>query len=151
MSLWQCLFFATGWDARCADLILCPVANGLVRKSCNEYWPNFVQVMRMPDQRHLCRTEPKGLVSKIGQIFLSSSSDPIECRIVDLSAAGACLEISTLLDFPHRFEFRHGGLRRFCLLAWKRRYRIGIRFEAPRHRSGGGLSRPSSLRYSKFR
>jgi PilZ domain len=105
----------------------------------------------MPEHRNSHRFEPKGLVAKSGQLFLSPSGDPIECRIVDFSSGGACLETSTQLDLPHRFEFRHGGVRRFCFLAWKRRYRLGITYEAPRHRSAGPLSRPSSTRYSKFR
>ncbi len=105
----------------------------------------------MPEHRSTHRFEPKGLVSKTGQLFVSPSSDPIECKIVDLSPGGACLESSTLLVLPHRFEFRHGGVRRFCVLAWQRRFRFGITFEGSRFRSAGTLSRPSTGSLSKFR
>ena len=110
--------------------------------------PNQVRSLNrtMTDERFSYRVAPKGLVSKMGQVFLSPNGHPIECRVVDLSAGGACLEFSTKINFPQRFEFRHGGLRKFCLLAWQRQFRLGIRFEASRHRTTGNLSRPSSFR-----
>jgi hypothetical protein len=107
--------------------------------------------MHMPEQRRSHRFEPKGLVAKTGQLFLTPSGNPIECSVVDLSSDGACLEMSAVLDFPPRFEFRHGGVRRFCSLAWRRRYRFGITFEGSRNRSAGPLSRPSANRFSKIR
>ncbi len=106
----------------------------------------------MPDDhRYTIRVEPKGLVSKKGQLFLTPSSDPIECLVVDLSAGGACLEMSTQLELPGRFEFRHGGLRRYCRLTWRRGFRFGIKFDGSRHMSTGPLSRPSAFRPSRFR
>jgi PilZ domain len=108
-------------------------------------------VMHMPEHRRSHRFEPKGLVAKTGQIFLSPSGNPIECSVVDLSSDGACLESAAMLDLPNRFEFRHGGVRRFCTLAWRRRFRFGITFEGSRFRSAGSLSRPSGAGFSKFR
>jgi PilZ domain len=112
---------------------------------------NFLWIIRMTEQRRSHRIEPSGLVAKTGQIFLTPSSGPIECRVVDLSSGGACLESSILLDFPQRFEFRHGGVRRYCTLAWKRRYRFGIQFSGSPNRSAGALSRPSTSSFSRFR
>jgi hypothetical protein len=71
---------------------------------------------------------------------------PIECRVVDLSAGGACLELPRAYDLPNRFEFLHGGTKRFCTLAWTRGFRIGVSYDGSISRSSvsGGLSRPKS-------
>ena len=66
----------------------------------------------------------------------------IECRVIDLSAGGACLELGRHYDLPNTFEFIHAGSRRFCYLAWRRGNRLGVSYEAAYQKSGNksGLS-----------
>ena len=76
--------------------------------------------------------------------MLGENAEVIDCRIIDLSSGGACLELSELYDLPKRFEFVHGRTRTICRLAWIRGYRVGIIYEATKQKSmlAGGLSRP---------
>jgi len=100
----------------------------------------------MPDKRRWIRVKPSGLVPRTGRVLLAGSAQVIECRIVDLSAGGACLEFSRLYDLPKRFTFLHGSSRKLCRLAWIRGYRAGIEYEAPEHKAmiAGGLSRTTT-------
>jgi len=90
-----------------------------------------------------------------GRILLGDKGEGIECRIIDLSAGGACLELSKFCDLPQRFEFVHGRVRMVCRLAWSRGCRIGVMYEASKQKSigAGSLSRPttSSSRFSRDR
>src|SRR6476620_11695797 len=98
------------------------------------------------DKRRWFRVSPRGLVPRVGKLFLGPKTTPIECHVVDLSAGGACLELPRSCDLAKRFEFLHGSTRRFCTLAWTRGFRIGISYEGAIQRSSVscGLSRPKS-------
>jgi hypothetical protein len=100
--------------------------------------------MNMPDQRRWPRIEPKGLVAKTAQIFLPPHNDTVECRVIDISAGGARLELPSTRDLPARFEVKHGGVRKLCALVWQRGYRFGIKFEGVPQLATGLLSRKSS-------
>lgn len=98
------------------------------------------------DKRRWFRSSPRGLVPTAGKLLLGPGINPIDCRVVDLSAGGACLELRNTYSFPKRFEFLHGNTKRPCYLAWVRGFRIGICYEGTLQRSSvsGGLSRPKS-------
>lgn len=103
--------------------------------------------MNESDKRRWFRVAPRGLVPRAGKLLVGPNTPPIEVRIVDLSAGGACLEVPRAHALPPRFEFVHGSTRRFCTLAWTRGFRIGISYEGTtiqRSSVSGGLSRPKS-------
>jgi len=70
----------------------------------------------------------------------------IDCRVIDLSAGGACLEVQGYHDLPKKFEFIHGSSRRPCYLAWHRGNRLGISYEEAYQTAGNssGLSRTTT-------
>ncbi len=109
----------------------------------------------MPERRRWFRTKPHGLVQRTGKILFGENAEVIDCRVIDLSAGGACLELPRSYDLPPRFEFLHGRTRTICRLAWIRGYRIGIMYEATKERAmiAGGLSRtrPGVSRLSRER
>jgi hypothetical protein len=97
------------------------------------------------DKRRWFRSSPKGLVPRVGRLLLGPNMQPIDCKVIDLSAGGAQLEFQRHHDLPQRFEFLHGATKRWCTLAWSRGYRVGISYEGStvqRSSVSGGLSRP---------
>ena len=100
----------------------------------------------MAEKRRWIRIKPTGLVPRSGKLLLGEKAQLIECRIVDFSAGGACLELPKYCELPKRFEFINGRTRTFCRVAWARGYRIGIMYEATRQKAmiEGGLSRATT-------
>ncbi|HZP70447.1 MAG TPA: PilZ domain-containing protein [Pseudolabrys sp.] len=101
--------------------------------------------MNGSNKRRWFRVAPKGLVPRTGRLLLGPNTTPIDVKVVDLSAGGACLELNRSYTLPDRFEFIHGATKRFCTLAWSRGFRIGISYEGStiqRSSVSGGLSRP---------
>ena len=97
------------------------------------------------DKRRWFRSTPKGLVPRAARLLLGPNTQPLECKVVDLSAGGAQLEFQRVYDLPPRFEFLHGATKRWCTLAWSRGFRVGISYEGStvqRSSISGGLSRP---------
>lgn len=107
----------------------------------------------MAEKRRWCRVGPKGVVARTGLISLGNKSPAIECRVIDLSAGGACLELPRMHELPKRFEFTHGVTRRVCTLVWVKGIRIGISYEATVQRTVGSLSRssPDASSHSRFK
>jgi hypothetical protein len=85
-------------------------------------------VIKMRDNRRYLRVRPSGLVSKTAKILLAEKSPSIDCHVVDLSAGGACLELSNPGTLPKRFVLFHGGTKKSCLLVWQTGRRFGVTF-----------------------
>ena len=62
------------------------------------------------------------------QIVAGPKLPVIECRLIDYSAGGACLEIFPMVPLPERFELLHGGVRKRSRVVWRRGIRIGVAF-----------------------
>jgi len=79
--------------------------------------------------RRTVRLSPSGLVSKAAKIFADQKgSSVIECRVVDLSPGGACLELMGDVEIPKKFVFLHGGVKKRARLIWRKGYRFGASF-----------------------
>ncbi len=81
----------------------------------------------MPEKRRFLRVAPRGLAPKSGKIF-SGNLPPAECRVVDLSAGGACLELSGAASLPRNFELVVGAVRKKCKVVWRAGWRVGVSF-----------------------
>ena len=67
-------------------------------------------------------------VLKNAQIVLSEKAPKLECAVRNLSAAGACLQVSTTYGIPVNFEVIIEGHRRSCHAVWRTDTKIGIVF-----------------------
>jgi hypothetical protein len=73
------------------------------------------------------RVKPGGRDAK-AQIIVGPKQPVVECRLVDYSRGGACLEIFPAVPVPERFELVHGGVRKKSRVVWRRGVRIGVAF-----------------------
>jgi hypothetical protein len=98
------------------------------------------------DKRRWYRAKPIGSTPRVGKILLGPDIPRVDCRVVDLSAGGACLELLKPYDVPNKFEFLHGSTKRICYLAWRRGLYLGVSYEESYQKSGprGGLTRSTT-------
>jgi hypothetical protein len=85
-------------------------------------------VIKMRDNRRHVRVRPAGLVSKTAKIVVGERAPSINCHVLDLSAGGACLELSNAEALPKRFVLFHGGTKKSCRLVWQAGRRFGVQF-----------------------
>lgn len=81
-----------------------------------------------PENRRFARVRPSGLVSRAAKIIHDPKAPPIDCTIIDLSAGGACLDLTDPGRLPARFVLLHGTTRKSCLVKWRKFRRIGVQF-----------------------
>lgn len=82
----------------------------------------------MRENRRFVRVRPAGLVSRIAKIIADAKAPVVDCNILDLSAGGACLEVSGTAAIPKRFVLFHGGTKRSVTVVWQKGRRIGVRY-----------------------
>jgi len=80
------------------------------------------------DRRRVSRVRPSGLVSKAATVITDAKKPGIACTVLDISAAGAALEVADPERLPKRFALMHGKTRKSCLVVWRRHHRIGVQF-----------------------
>ena len=83
---------------------------------------------RKIENRRYSRIRPSGLVSKTGKLILDPKAPAVDCKVVDLSGGGACLELVRPTQLPRRFMVVHGGTRKHCSLVWQKDLRFGVTF-----------------------
>ena len=81
----------------------------------------------MVEKRRYGRIVPAGLAPKTGKIF-DQKQPVVDCRVIDLSAGGACLEMVDLRPIPKTFELVLGAVRKKCKLVWRDKRRVGVSF-----------------------
>lgn len=87
----------------------------------------------MEERRQLAtgrRASPRRRTSWRARI-VPAAGDPIECRVADISATGAGLEVQVPVPYES-FDLVFDGNahpRRSCRVAWRRPTRIGVKFE----------------------
>ncbi len=84
--------------------------------------------IRGRENRRFTRVRPSGLVSSAANIIVAPGKPAIGCTVIDLSAGGACLDLSDPDRLPSRFVLVHGSTRKNCLVKWKKFRRIGVQF-----------------------
>jgi PilZ domain len=82
----------------------------------------------MHEHRRFQRVRPTGMMAKTGTIFVDMKSPPTACTIVDVSAAGACIEVQGSGAIPQRFIFNYGGVKKTGHVVWQKGRRVGVAF-----------------------
>src|SRR5579864_997129 len=68
------------------------------------------------------------------RIVCDGGSGPQNCRMLDVSAFGAQLELEKAATLPDKFVLllsHDGRLRRQCLVVWRKENTVGIEFKPP--------------------
>ncbi len=63
-----------------------------------------------------------------GKLIVDPKAPVIDCRVVDYSPGGACLEVSPQVKLPTRFELLFGTTRKRCRVVWSAGRRLGVAF-----------------------
>lgn len=82
----------------------------------------------MTHQRRFTRVRPSGRSSDVAKLILDSKAPVVDCKVIDYSPGGACLEISGQIKVPNRFELLYGGTRKRCRVVWSAGRRLGVAF-----------------------
>ena len=78
--------------------------------------------------RRFARVRPTGRISDRAKLIVDPKAPVIDCRVVDYSPGGACLELQAQTKVPTRFELLFGTTRKRCRLVWIAGRRIGVAF-----------------------
>jgi len=78
--------------------------------------------------RRFTRVRPTGRNSDVAKLIVGPKAPVIECRVVDYSPGGACLEIWGQIKLPNRFELLFGGTKKRCRVVWTVGRRLGVAF-----------------------
>jgi hypothetical protein len=77
--------------------------------------------------RRFARVRPPVRNSE-AKLIVGPKTPLIDCRIVDYSPGGACLEICGQAALPNRFELVFGRTRKRCRVVWSAGRRLGVAF-----------------------
>lgn len=78
--------------------------------------------------RRFARVRPTGRISNLAKLIVGPKYPVVDCRVLDYSPGGACLEISTQTKLPNRFELLFGGTKKRCRVVWSAGRRLGVAF-----------------------
>ena len=71
---------------------------------------------------------PTGRNADVAKLIVDPKSPVVDCRVVDYSPGGACLELGGQTKVPNRFELLFGGTKKRCRVVWARGRRLGVVF-----------------------
>jgi hypothetical protein len=79
-------------------------------------------------QRRFARVRPTGRDADLAKLIVDPKTPVINCRVIDYSPGGACIEISGQIKLPDRFELLFGRTRKRCRTVWRTGRRLGVAF-----------------------
>lgn len=78
--------------------------------------------------RRFSRVRPTGRISDAAKVIVGPKDPIIDCKVVDYSPGGACLEVWAQIKLPNRFELVFGGTKKRCRVVWSAGRRLGVAF-----------------------
>jgi len=77
--------------------------------------------------RRFARVRPTDRTAK-AKLIVDPKSPVIDCRVIDYSPGGACLEVDPQVKLPNRFELVFGPTKKRCRTVWISGRRLGVVF-----------------------
>lgn len=95
--------------------------------------PGYVMLLAASATTNTRRRATRHRVIKGGTISYADKHGTLPCIVRDLSAEGACLRVFNPTIVPDRFTLNVDvdGLRVACRVSWRRRFDVGVAFDAP--------------------
>lgn len=78
--------------------------------------------------RRFTRVRPTGRNADVAKLIVGPKDPVIDCRVIDYSPGGACLEVFGQPRLPNRFELLFGGTKKHCRIVWNSGRRLGVAF-----------------------
>jgi hypothetical protein len=78
--------------------------------------------------RRFTRVRPAGKSSDLAKLIVGPKDPVVDCRVIDYSPGGACLEVWVQVKLPDRFELLFGGTKKRCRVVWRSGRRLGVAF-----------------------
>jgi PilZ domain len=78
--------------------------------------------------RRFARVRPTGRNADVAKLIVGPKEPVIDCKVVDYSPGGACLEVGARIKLPDRFELFFGGIKKRCRIVWNTGRRFGVAF-----------------------
>jgi PilZ domain len=77
--------------------------------------------------RRFARIRMTGKTSQ-AKLIVGPKAPIVDCRVIDYSAGGACLEVDPNIQLPNRFELVFGVTKKRCRVVWTAGRRRGVVF-----------------------
>jgi len=71
---------------------------------------------------------PVGRNADLARLIVDPKAPVIDCRIIDYSPGGACIELGGQIRVSDRFELLFGATRKRCRVVWRTGRRLGVAF-----------------------
>lgn len=78
--------------------------------------------------RRFTRVRPTGRNADVAKLIVGPKDPVIDCRVIDYSPGGACLEVFGQPRLPNRFELLFCGTKKRCRIVWNSGRRLGVAF-----------------------
>lgn len=78
--------------------------------------------------RRFARVRPTGRNANVAKLIVGPKEPVVDCKVVDYSPGGACLEVWAQTKLPDRFELLFGGTKKRCRVVWRTGRRLGVAF-----------------------
>lgn len=108
----------------------------LITMNLNEAFKMFCEIIRRGSgdggrvmyPRRFARVRPTGRNSDVAKLIVGPKDPVIDCKVIDYSPGGACLEVWAQAKLPSRFELLFGGTKKRCRVVWSAGRRLGVAF-----------------------
>jgi hypothetical protein len=68
-------------------------------------------------------------VLKSGRILFNGGFSVFDCRVKNLSASGALIEMPSMLGIPREFDMMLDGAKKHCTVMWRTDRLMGVAFD----------------------